>query len=95
MPDEADVDAEAPMRGGAVDAEEDPVRDRCPRRVLRIAVEAHLKMEIKSENRQIRERKLYVDLELGADPVDEGGGGETHLPSEEAMSVELRRGKGR
>jgi hypothetical protein len=41
-PDEGDVDAEAAVRRRAVDAEEDAVGDGRPRRVLGVAIEAHL-----------------------------------------------------
>lgn len=51
-PDEADVDAEAAMHGGAIDAEEDPVRHRRPSRVLRITIEAHLKFTAKTQTNQ-------------------------------------------
>jgi len=33
------------MNGGAIDAEEDPIRDGRPGRVLRIAIETHLKTQ--------------------------------------------------
>lgn len=41
-PDEGDVDAEAAVDGGAVEAEEDAVGDGGPGGVLGAAVEAHL-----------------------------------------------------
>lgn len=34
--------AETAVNGGAIDAEEDPIRDGRPGRVLRIAIETHL-----------------------------------------------------
>ena len=43
MPHEADVHAETAVYGGAIDAEKDPIRDGRPGRVLRIAIETHLK----------------------------------------------------
>lgn len=41
-PDEGDMDAEAAVHRRAVDAEEDAVGDGRPRRVLGVAIEAHL-----------------------------------------------------
>lgn len=43
------MDAEAPVDGGAVDAEEDPVRHRRPCRVPRVAIKAHLVLRPRSE----------------------------------------------
>jgi hypothetical protein len=42
VPDEGDVDPEAAVDGGAVEAEEDAVGDGGPGGVLGVAVEAHL-----------------------------------------------------
>ena len=44
VPDEGDVDPEAAVDGGAVEAEEDAVGDGSPGGVLGVAVEAHLYM---------------------------------------------------
>jgi len=52
------VHAETSMNGGAIDAEEDPIRDGSPGRVLRIAIETHLKKEIKKSNTGERERQI-------------------------------------
>lgn len=41
-PDEAYMDTETPMNGGAIDAEEDPERNRRPSRVPRITIETDL-----------------------------------------------------
>jgi len=41
------VHAETAMNGGAIDAEKNPIRDGRPGRVLRIAIEAHLKKKLK------------------------------------------------
>jgi hypothetical protein len=43
VPDEGDVDPEAAVDGGAVEAEEDAVGDGGPGGVLGVAVEAHLR----------------------------------------------------
>lgn len=47
-PDERDVDAEAAVDGGAVDAEEDAVGDGGPGWVLGVAVEAHLQTDTRT-----------------------------------------------
>ena len=50
MPHEADVHAETAVYGGAIDAEKDPIRDGRPGRVLRIAIETHLKLKKKKSH---------------------------------------------
>lgn len=46
VPDEGDVDPEAAVGGGAVEAEEDAVGDGGPGGVLGVAVEAHLQGDV-------------------------------------------------
>lgn len=58
IPNEADVDAETPVHGGAIDAKEDTICNRSPHRILRVAVEAHLKQKEEEPNDQIWKTKL-------------------------------------
>ena len=44
------------MHGGAVDAEEDPIRDGRPSRVLRITIKTHLKTK-KKQNKKPRSNR--------------------------------------
>lgn len=62
LPHEADVHAETAMNGGAIDAEEDPIRDGRPGRVLRIAIETHLKKQLKKRNKISEIKRRIADL---------------------------------
>lgn len=43
------MDAKAPVNGGAINAKKDPIRYRRPRRILGVAIEAHLVLGPRSE----------------------------------------------
>lgn len=72
------MDTEAPMHGRTIYAQEDPVRDRRPSRVLRIAIETHLIVRLRFQfpehevlvrerigrhGRGVRERKLDTETQ--------------------------------
>nr|GMD76268.1 hypothetical protein Iba_chr13bCG8730 [Ipomoea batatas] len=57
LPNKADVNAEAPMYGRAIDTQEDPISHRRPGWVLRIAIKTHL-----PKQEEIQTKKTFTDI---------------------------------
>jgi len=49
LPDEADMNTKIPVSSWTIDAEENPICNRCPSWILRTTIEADLNWQIKTK----------------------------------------------
>ena len=70
------MNAEAPMNGGAINAKEDPKRNRRPSRVLRITIETDLNKKKKNKNKNKNQ--------LNSDPKTPKMSRSSHSPCSQA-----------
>lgn len=50
LPNKTDVNTEAAMNCRTINTQKDPIRHRCPRRILSIAIKTHLTKKIQNSN---------------------------------------------